>query len=310
MPLITDYRPTAWNEVYGHTAEVKSLEHAIAARSAQTFLLSGPSGIGKTTLARIAAHELGCPPENRIDYDAADFTGVDDARRLTEVLQYKPFGSNGVSTRALIVDECHMLSKAAWNKLLKDTEEPPPDAFWLFCTTQPDKVPKTIITRSLHLQLRAVADEDLADLVQGIADTAAIPLADGIRGLIVREAHGSPRQALSNLEACRGVSDRAEAAHILGTVLDTDATKALCQALVKDGTTWVDCMKLLTRLDGESAEGLRIQILRYIAKCADGAKDDRAATFFLQRMRAFAYSYGMADADALLRLSIGACIGL
>jgi DNA polymerase-3 subunit gamma/tau len=307
MSLATEYRPENWEQIFGHDAEVRSFANAIAARSMQTYLLSGPRGVGKTTLARIAAHELGCPPENRIDYDAADLTGIDDVRRLSEMIRYKPFGSNG-ATRALVMDECHMLSKSAWNLLLKPTEEPPPDVYWLFCTTQPDKIPPTILTRSLHLQLRLLHDDELTDLVQGIADSAGIDLAPEVRGLVVREAHGSPRQALTNLEACRGITDRAEAARVLNTVIDTDASFALCKALTTEGTTWRDCMKLLERLEGESAEGLRIQILHYLSKGARNATDDRKATYFRQRIEAFAFPYGMADADAQLLRSLGACI--
>ena len=91
----------------------------------------------------------------------------------------------------------------------------------------------------------------------------------------------SPRQALTDLEACRGITDRTEAARILGTVIDTDASFALCQALITDGTTWRDCMKLMERLEGENAEGLRILILRYLSKGARNATDDRKATYFL-----------------------------
>ena len=76
MPLITEYRPESWGQVLRPDAQVKSFAHAIATRSAQTYLLSGPSGVGKTTLARIAARELGCAEANRIDYDAAYLTGV------------------------------------------------------------------------------------------------------------------------------------------------------------------------------------------------------------------------------------------
>ena len=83
-----------------------------------------------------------------------------------------------------------MLSKSAWNVLLKPTEEPPPNVFWLFCTTQPDKVPQTILTRALHLQLRLLHDDELTDLVEAIADLASIALPTEVRGLVVREAHG------------------------------------------------------------------------------------------------------------------------
>jgi DNA polymerase-3 subunit gamma/tau len=144
--LATKYRPETWEEVVGQDAVVKSMKVVVTKKSSKCFLLSGPSGCGKTTLARIAARSLGIKGGGALrEIDAASKTGVDDMRQVCVDLGYKVLGGG---SRGLIVDECHQLSKAAWNSLLKITEEPPPDTYWFFCTTEPSKVPVTIKRRS------------------------------------------------------------------------------------------------------------------------------------------------------------------
>ena len=120
MPLeseswLTKYRPETWDEVVGHEAVVNSLRQALKRKAGSAFLLTGPSGTGKTTIARIVAREVGCEPRNLLEIDAATYTGIDSMRQITEALNYAPLGDSSI--RVIIIDEAHALSAQAWKAL-------------------------------------------------------------------------------------------------------------------------------------------------------------------------------------------------
>lgn len=299
--FISRHRPKTYKEVIGQAAVVKSLQQAIAEGGAQAFLFSGPSGTGKTTLARLAALQIGCSPAEIIEVPAAVQTGVEDMRSLQVLTQYHPFGGGH---RAIIVDEAHRLSGNAWDALLKITEEPPKFITWFFCTTNPTKVPATIKTRCTSYQLKALPEDDLHGLLTSVCKAEGIKLAEGVATLIVRQASGSPRQVLANLSVAYGAKNRAEAASLLQAVLDTDATIELCRHLIGGGS-FMKAKAILARLQDESPEGVRIVVSNYCAKAVLGAKSEDQAARLLTVLDAFSVSYNAADGQAPLLLSIG-----
>jgi DNA polymerase III subunit gamma/tau len=210
--LLTKYRPASFDKVLGNTATVRSLERAIKNKWGHAFLFTGRSGIGKTTLAYITAAALGCQPADRVEVDAAANSGVDDMRSVSGGLIYYPLGGG---VKAIIIDECHMLSSSAWNSLLKIIEQPPEFAYWLLCTTQRTKIPDTIRSRCLHYDLKPVDCLSLVGLVNTVAERQHIKLPDGIARLCAKKAEGSARQALANLGICADAKSYAEAAEVL-----------------------------------------------------------------------------------------------
>jgi DNA polymerase-3 subunit gamma/tau len=267
--LARKYRPQTFAEVIGQEAMVRTLSNAIAeGRIAQAFILTGVRGVGKTTTARIIARALNCIgldgaggptispcgqcvhcrsiAEDRhvdvIEMDAASRTGVDDIRDLTESVRYRPVSAR---YKVYIIDEVHMLSKNAFNALLKTLEEPPPDVKFVFATTEVHKVPVTVLSRCQRFSLRRVPIEQLVAHYRQIAAAEAVEIAPPALGLIARAADGSVRDGLSLLDqaialsagrieesAVRdmlGIADRGLVFDLFETVLQGDAKSALQQ---------------------------------------------------------------------------------
>jgi DNA polymerase III gamma/tau subunit len=296
------HRPKTFKEVIGQAAAVKSLVGVLNRDGAHTFLFCGPSGVGKTTLARIAARYLHCEDQDINEVNGATHTGIDAMRELQLTSQYQPFGKS--ETRVMLIDECHQLSKAAWTSMLKATEEPPQHVYWFFCTTEPTKVPVAIKTRSHVITLKLVPDKELGVLYDKVCAAESIDLPGDIGDMVIREAKGSPRQMLVNLEACRDATSKKEAAELLRTALESDATIELCRYLANGGT-WGKGIVILEKLKGENPEGVRIIVSNYFAAAAMGAKSDREALHFLSILDAFSTPYTTQDQLAPLLLSVG-----
>lgn len=301
--LHTKYRPDAFDAVIGQDAVVKPLSRMIKKREAQSYLLCGPSGTGKTTLARICAYEVGCDDKDVIEIDGATYTGIDDMRRIHEVIRFKPFG--GSKARSVILDEAHRLSRNAWDSLLKVVEEPPKGVYWFFCTTEANKVPTTIKTRCASYTLKPVADKDLGTILSDVCDLEKIKLPEDVGDMIVREAHGSPRQMLQNLATCREAKSKKEAAQLLRTALESDAQLQLCRFVVDSGGSWVKVMGIVEKLQDENPEGVRINVVNYIGAALRNAKSDGQATKLLSILDNWSIPYNSSEGMAPLYQSIG-----
>ncbi len=267
------YRPSTYKEVLGHKSIVKSLQKAVSEGSSQSFIFTGPSGTGKTTLARIVAHEIGCLPNNISEIDGASYSGKDDMKAITETMHYAGLGTN--PTKMIIVDEAHSLSKAAWQSLLKSVEEPPSHVYWAFCTTEPAKIPETIKTRCLAYELKSISKDDLFELVAEVADKEEIDVDDSILDVVVNAAQGSPRRALTGLAKCSACSNRKEAAELLREADEDGEVIELCRQLMK-GITWSKAMKILTKLKGTNPESIRLTVVSYFTSVAMKAADAKA----------------------------------
>ncbi len=297
------YRPRDWSEVVGQSAAVASLKKQIEKGQTQSFLLCGPSGTGKTTLARIAAEKLGCPEQNVLEIDAATYTGVDDMRKIHDLLRFKPFGAD--KTRVIILDEAHRLSRNAWDSLLKAIEEPPDGVYWFLCTTEVGKVPDTIKTRCIAFTLKEVRDKDLERLVTEVAEVEKLKLADGVLGVILKQAHGSPRQALVNLAQAAHCKDRKHASETLFAAMESDTVLELCRFVARAQGSWQRVMGFMEKLSEENPEGLRILIVNYLAAALRGSKNDAEACHFLRVLELFSTPFNPSEGMAPLYLAIG-----
>jgi DNA polymerase-3 subunit gamma/tau len=267
--LARKYRPSTFAELIGQEAMVRTLSNAIATgRIAHAFILTGVRGVGKTTTARILARALNCvgpdgsggsttepcgqcaqclaiADDRHVDVmemDAASRTGVDDIRELTEGVRYRPVSGR---YKVYIIDEVHMLSKNAFNALLKTLEEPPPDVKFVFATTEINKVPVTVLSRCQRFSLRRVPVEQLIPHYRRIAEAEGVDVEPAAFALIAGAADGSVRDGLSLLDqaialsggrvaeaAVRdmlGIADRRLVFDLLESVLRGDAPAALAQ---------------------------------------------------------------------------------
>ena len=301
--IITKYRPQTWEGVVGHHSIVKSLQQAVAEKRARAFLFTGPSGVGKTTIARILARELGVDVDGLawIEVDAATQNGVDAMRDLKNRIRLHPLGSSGA--QAVCMDECHMLTAQSWNSLLKDVEEPPPGVIWIFCTTLPNKVPKAIHTRCLEYALKPVADKALGALLDSvIADSDKDVPSDAVLNLVIDSAGGSPRQALVGLAKVWDCETTKEAQELLESVDEDNADVAdFCRALMK-GASWSALCGILGRMENASAEGIRNVVCAWFTKVAMSSPQPERALAILQ---AFGAPYPPANGLHPVLLSIG-----
>jgi DNA polymerase-3 subunit gamma/tau len=222
--LARKYRPTIFADLIGQEAMVRTLRNAFAAgRVAHAFMLTGVRGVGKTTTARIIARALNCTgPDGRggpsadpcgvcpncvailadrhpdvMEMDAASRTGVDDVREIIEATRFRPLQARA---KVFIIDEIHMLSRNAFNALLKTLEEPPPHVKFIFATTEIRKVPVTVLSRCQRFDLRRVSIGELSAHFARIAAAEGAPITPDAAGVIARAADGSVRDGLSLLD--------------------------------------------------------------------------------------------------------------
>jgi DNA polymerase-3 subunit gamma/tau len=243
--LARKYRPQDFTGLIGQEALVKTLTNAFATgRIAHAFMLTGVRGVGKTTTARIIARALNCigpdgaaknptihpcgvcepckaiAESRHVDVqemDAASRTGIDDIREIIEGVRYAPASAR---YKVYIIDEVHMLSKQAFNGLLKTLEEPPPHVKFVFATTEIRKVPVTVLSRCQRFDLRRIETPELAAHLKAIAEKENVQIAGDALALVARAAEGSVRDGLSLLDQAiaheEGAIDAASVRAMLG----------------------------------------------------------------------------------------------
>jgi DNA polymerase-3 subunit gamma/tau len=210
--LYRKYRSKSLDEVIGQSHVTDILRRSLSqGRVTHAYLLTGPRGVGKTSIARILAYEInGLPYDEEatnldiIEIDAASNNGVEDVRDLREKVQIAPVAAK---KKVYIIDEVHMLSKQAFNALLKTLEEPPAHAVFILATTDVDKLPATIISRTQRFNFRAISPRDAARHLKAIAQKESISIDDDALELIAIRGDGSFRDSISLLDQLRSITD-------------------------------------------------------------------------------------------------------
>jgi DNA polymerase-3 subunit gamma/tau len=198
IALYRKYRPETFDEVIGQDHIVKAISGSLeAGKVAHAYLLCGPRGTGKTTVARIIARELGTSLNDIYELDAASNRGIDDVREINENIRTLPFDSK---YKIYILDEVHMFTPPAWNALLKTIEEPPEHVVFILATTELEKIPETIVSRCQSFIFKKPNDAILSQHIKNIAKKEGFKLEEGGAELIALLADGAFRDALGTLQ--------------------------------------------------------------------------------------------------------------
>lgn len=275
--LYRSRRPEVFSEVLGQKHIIKILKHQIETDTvSHAYLFCGTRGTGKTTVARLLAKAVNCTSKGErpcgrcpnceaiargsfmdvIEIDAASNNGVENIRELRESVKYPPQAG---SKKVYIVDEVHMLSSGAFNALLKTLEEPPENVIFILCTTEPQKLPQTILSRCMRLDFKRVPQDILAADMRAIADQRGVSISEGAIRLLAANADGSVRDGLSILDQVLASGDkeidRDKVLEYLGTVgteFFTELTELVSQRNTGEALALLD--KALS--DGKDAKQL------------------------------------------------------
>ena len=283
--LARKYRPSTFSEVVGQEHILKALENSIQHNKLhQAYMFSGTRGVGKTTIARVFAKCLNCQKSDMpqvepcnecsacveikagrhiefLEVDAASRTGVDDMRELLESVQYKPANAR---YKIYLIDEVHMLSKSSFNALLKTLEEPPPHVMFLMATTEVEKVPKTVLSRCLQLNLKIIPENQTRDHIQSLLDLESIKYDDESLALIASSAQGSIRDGLTLLDQAiahgNGVLESDQVKALLGTIDQSYIIELVKHVAASDGDGAYLALHKITELNVEYEQVLKIII--------------------------------------------------
>jgi len=263
--LARKWRPQEFDAVVGQDPVTRTLRNALSSgRVAHAYLFTGPRGVGKTTTARLLAKALACTartgpeacgacpscqdfvsgaPVDVMEIDAASNTSVDDIRTLRENVKYAPARGR---FKVYIVDEVHMLSGAAFNAFLKTLEEPPPHVVFILATTDPKKIPATVLSRCQRFDFRPISPEQLTETLSRILTEEGVPFEPAALPVLVRAAEGSLRDALSLLDTAiaygEGKLDETSVARLLGSSSPVHVRGFVTALLARDGAAALEAI--------------------------------------------------------------------
>jgi DNA polymerase III gamma/tau subunit len=286
MSLYLKYRPTTLTQIRGNSEVVASLEGMLADLTScpHSFLLHGPTGCGKTTIARIIADRVGCQGSDYTEIDSADFRGIDTIRKVRNDSQYMAMQG---AVRVWVVDECHKMTNDAQNALLKILEDTPAHIYFILCTTDPQKLIATIKGRCVQFQVLPISDEQMLALLRRIVHSEGEKVESEVLQQILSDSYGHPRNAIQILEQVLSVPPEQRLEIAKQSALVQSQSIELCRALIKRAS-WGAVAKILNGLKDQEPEDIRRAVLGYCqATLLKGGENDVAGLIMEEFMEPF-----------------------
>ena len=270
MELYKRHRPKTLKGVVGNKSTVATLKNMLERKTLpHTILFHGPSGAGKTTLARILKTELECHPMDFQELNCSSFRGIDTIRDIERTMSLAPVGGK---CKIWLLDEFHQMSKDGMNASLKILEDTPAHVYFLICTTDPQKLLKTIRTRCSEMPVEYLEEDDVKKLLLRVAKREKITLSQDTIEEIYDASEGSARKCLVLLDKVKNLPEEARSNAITCQEEEREGIE-LCRALIEKNPSWSKVSKLLREITADP-ESLRWSIMGYCSAILLKKADD------------------------------------
>lgn len=294
MSLYRKYRPQTLDQVIGNVDIVSYLREVLPNEDSKgldklphTILLHGDTGCGKTSIARIIASGIKCDANDLKEINVADFRGIETVREVIKSSRYKSIAGG---PRVWIFDEFHKSTNDAQNALLKLFEDTPNDAYFIICTTEPEKIISTIKGRCMSLQVKPLNEVEMQKLLQKVCRKEEKKISITVYEQIIQDSFGLPRNALQILEKVLAVPEEQQLKIAQQSALQQSESIQLCRALIEK-SPWKKVREILTGLKDQDPEGIRRHVLGYASSILIKSDNQRAA-FVMEIFRDPLYNIG------------------
>ena len=290
MSLYQKYRPTELKEVKGNSDILATLEGMLSDLKTcpHVFLLTGESGTGKTSIARIIANRLGCKGNDYVEMNMADLRGIDNVREIISNAQFMPIEGN---CRVWTLDEAHQITSGAGNALLKILEDTPKHVYFVLCTTDPQKLLETIKGRCSIFQTKPLTDAQMFGLLRRIVNAEKQELEKEVYDQIIQDSLGRARNAIQILEQVLNVPQDRRLEIARQTAAEQSKSIELCRALMS-GASWKKVAEILSGLKDQEPESVRRVVLGY-AQSVLLKEDNKLCGLILEEFMSPNFTNGM-----------------